>query len=636
MNTYMEILEFTSILEKLKEHAISENAKNAIDKLCPFLHEDLCRQKMGETTAARTVLDACGSPPLAGMKNLDETLTLSNIGAILTPEQLYGIALFSIACKRMAAYLMRSGSQNTEMSFYGRSFESLSDLQASIEACVDEEKVLDNASSLLHNLRRKKEHTESKIREKLNQLLQSRKQFLADSYITSRNGHFVLPVQRRYQNQFGGSVIDSSATGSTVFMEPHSVAEMQSELNRLAIEEDAEIRRILYTLTAEVEHFIDPIRRNIAWMEALDILFAKAKLSASMKARAVDIGGQRRLAIHQGRHPLLKSDTCVPLDIVMEAETSGVIITGPNTGGKTVAIKTIGLLSLMAQCGLHIPCAEGSYIAMQDGYWCDIGDSQNISQNLSTFSGHITNVIHILENASRDSLVIIDELGSGTDPAEGMGIAIAVLEELRQRGCMFFVTTHYPQVKTYAENSDRIQSARMAFDPESLAPLYQLEMGKSGESCALHIAKRLGLAPHMLERAHQEVYGRKADASSTPYSTGKNPKSKLVRTIPPRECSDPKTKFSMGDSVVVLPERELGIVYRAADETGDVVVQVKGQKRLVKHTRLQLKVAAAELYPPDYDFSIIFDTVANRKASHILNKRYDPDAVVVHEKDEIV
>lgn len=636
MNTYFETLEFSTILRKLKEHAISENAKDVIGALAPFLHEDICRQKMAETTVARCVLDACGSPPLAGMKNLDETLSLSRIGAMLTPCQLNDIALFSVACKRMTAYLLRGSSQSAEMGYYGRSFESLADLQACIETSVDEDKVLDNASPTLHNLRRKKEHSEGKIREKLNQILQSRKQYLADSYITSRNGHFVLPVQRRYQNQFGGIVIDSSTTGSTVFMEPHSVAVLQSELAQLTIEEDAEVRRILYTLTATVERFIDPIRRNMAWMEALDVLFAKAKLSASMKARAVDIGGQRRLAIHQGRHPLLNPDTCVPLDVVMEADTSGVIVTGPNTGGKTVAIKTIGLLSLMAQCGLHIPCEEGSCIAMQDGYWCDIGDSQNISQNLSTFSGHITNIIHILENASRDSLVLIDELGSGTDPAEGMGIAIAVLEELRLRGCMFLVTTHYSQVKNYAENTERIQSARMAFDPESLSPLYRLEMGKSGESCALHIAKRLGLAPHLLERAHQEVYGTKINEAHGKYTTMKAPKSKLTRTIPPREGPDPCARFSMGDSVVVLPERELGIVYRAADENGDVAVQVKGQKRLVKHTRLQLKVAAAELYPPDYDFSIIFDTVANRKASHILNKRYDPDAAVVHEKGEIV
>ena len=249
----------------------------------------------------------------------------------------------------------------------------------------------------------------------------------------------------------------------------------------------------------------------------------------------------------------------------MDESTSGVIITGPNTGGKTVAVKTVGLLSVMAQCGLHIPCAQGSYIAMQDGYWCDIGDSQNISQNLSTFSGHITNVIHILQSASRDSLVLMDELGSGTDPAEGMGIAIAVLEELRQRGCMFLVTTHYPQVKTYAAKCDNVQSARMAFDEDTLAPLYRLEMGKTGESCALHIAGRLGLPTHLLARAHQEVYGS-SEALPSPSPAMKAPKSRLVRIMPVKTVFDPSTKFAMGDSVIVLPDKETGIVYRPADE----------------------------------------------------------------------
>ena len=282
----------------------------------------------------------------------------------------------------------------------------------------------------------------------------------------------------------------------------------------------------------------------------------------------------------------------------------------------------------MAQCGLHIPCGSGSYIAMQDSIWCDIGDSQNISQNLSTFSGHITNVIHILENASCDSLVLLDELGSGTDPAEGMGIGIAVLEELRLRGCMFMVTTHYPQIKTYAKSAQHILRARMAFNPDTLAPQYRLEMGKTGESCALQIAERLGLKKHLLKRAHRAVYAGAQTAEATE-SAVQEPKSRLVRM--PDKPREKLQKFTMGDSVIVLPDKEPGIIYRPTDDNGDVIVQVKGKKRIVNHTRIRLRVAAAELYPPDYDFSIIFDTVANRKANHKLNKHHDPDAVIEYE-----
>ena len=635
MNSDFESLEFTSILSMLKECAVSDDARLVLDGLTPYLHETVCKQKMAETTSARRVLDALGAPPLGMMKGLTEALALSEMGAMLTPAQLTDVALFCAACKRVTAYLKRCATQDPVLASYAEGYSQMPDLQANIESCVSEDRVYDEASPMLRDLRRKKNTLETKIKEKLNQILQSRKQYLADGYITSRNGHYVLPVQRRFQSQFGGTVIDASGTGATVFMEPSAITAYQSEMTQLIVGEDAEERRILYTLSAQVAQYADDIRRSMKTMTALDVLFAKAKLSAAMRANPVDIGGERRLAILKGRHPLLNPETCVPLDFVLDQGNRGVIITGPNTGGKTVAMKTVGLLTLMAQCGLHIPCAENSYIAMQDACWCDIGDSQNISQNLSTFSGHITNVIHILASASRDSLVLMDELGSGTDPAEGMGIAVAVLEELRQRGCMFLVTTHYPQVKTYAETAEHVQSARMAFDPSTLAPLYRLEMGKSGESCALLIAQRLGLAPHLLARAHREVYGADKAFGSDTGKALPPPKSRLIRPAPEKEIDNPARKFTMGDSVIVLPERETGIVYRPADETGDVIVQVKGVKRVVKHTRLLLQVSASELYPPDYDFSVVFDTVENRKANRVLGKRYDPSVAIVREQGDL-
>ena len=634
MDTNLKMLEFPAILEKLKECAISDAARQKIDELRPVMNEAACLQRMAETTVARNMLDTFGAPPLVMMKNLAETVALSEIGAMLTPDQLCGVAQFATACRRLAAYLQRGAAQYPQIGSYGQELTPLCDLREEIERCVNEDSVYDDASPALRSLRRKLELLAGRIKEKLNQILQSRRQYLADKYITQRGGHYVLPVQKRYQSQFGGTVIETSGTGATVFMEPHSVAAMQAEYAAIAVEADAEERRILYTLSALVAEYAHPITRNQKTMETLDLLFAKAKLSEAMKARAVVIGSERRLTIRKGRHPLLAPESCVPLNLTMGEDTRGVIITGPNTGGKTVTLKTVGLLSAMAQCGLHIPCGEGSYIAMQDGYWCDIGDSQNISQNLSTFSGHMTNVIHILESASPDSLVLLDELGSGTDPAEGEGIAVAVLDELRRRGCMFLVTTHYPQVKTYAEETAEVTSARMAFDSSSLAPLYQLEMGKSGESCALHIAGRLGLAPHLLARARRAVYGG-APEKETQAPQNKAPRSKLVRLEVKKPQKDLESKFTMGDSVIVLPEKEPGIVYKPADEQGDVVVQVKGVKRKVRHTRLVLRVPAAELYPPDYDFSVIFDTVENRKASHILGKRYDQDVEIVREQEEL-
>lgn len=633
-----EALEFPAIINALKEHAFSHAAKSELDALTPCLNEKICRRKMAETTAAKRILESCGSPPLSAMEGLPESIAQAEAGAMLPPEQLTAAASFALSCKRLAAYLKRGESTGGDIAVYGRNLADLSELAAEIEACVSEDQVRDDATPVLKALRRKLEALEGQIRDRLSRILQSKKTCLAENFISIRGGHYVLPVQRRFQSQFDGTVIDVSGKGSTVFMEPSAISALQVERNGLTLMSEDEIRRILYTLSARIADEAASLRGNIAVMAQLDALFAKAKYSAAIHAQAVEIGGQRRLELVEARHPLLAADTCIPLNFAIDAEESrasvtdaiisGVIITGPNTGGKTVALKTVGLLTLMAQCGLHIPCREGSYIAMQDGVWCDIGDGQNISQNLSTFSGHITNVIHILQSASRDSLVLLDELGSGTDPAEGMGLAVAVLEELRVRGCMFLVTTHYPGVKAYAEGAPHVQTARMAFDRENLKPLYQLEMGKSGESCALYIAEKLGMPQQLLSRAAHEVYGT---ALPPEHPALKPPASLLERLQSP--TLNPADRFSIGDSVQVMPDQEKGVVYRPADAAGNVTVQIKGIKCLVKHQRLCLLVPAAQLYPPDYDFSILFDTVANRKARHSMSRRFDSAAAILHEDE---
>ena len=645
INKHYEALEFSVIIAKLQEYTLSDGGRAYFEKLAPYLSEDICIRKMAETTSARKMLDSCGLPPLSPMIGLEELLITAETGAMLIPEQLTFVAQFAASCKRLVSYLEKGAFISQSLVSYASSLADLSELKEEIERSIREDTVHDDASSELRSIRRKMENTESQIKEKLSRILSSRKEYLADSYITNKNGHYVVPVKRQFQSSFGGTVIEISGKGSTVFMEPSSISKLQSELIALSIDEDCEIRRILYLLSAKTAEYSSQIKQNIEIETSLDILFAKAKLSASMNAHEVEISSARKICIKKGRHPLLEIEKCVPLDFIMEENTSGVIITGPNTGGKTVAIKTVGLLSLMAQCGLHIPCEKGSYIAIHDNYLCDIGDSQNISQNLSTFSGHMTNIIDILEQTSSDSLVLMDELGSGTDPAEGMGIAIAVLEELRRRSCMFLVTTHYPQVKNYAEQTESIQSARMAFDKESLRPLYQLELGKSGESCALHIAKKLGLAPHLLERAHREVYGEYGAGNTSLYdgqlqakmphveaTQMEIPKSRLIRSTPVKEQVDLSTKFQMGDSVLILPSNEIGIVYKPADSMGNVIVQVKEEKKSIKHNRLKLHVSASELYPPDYDFSIIFDTVEQRKAHHVMNKRYAPGLSIEYEE----
>lgn len=387
-------------------------------------------------------------------------------------------------------------------------------------------------------------------------------------------------------------------------------------------------------------------------MEELDYVFAKGKLSAGMGAREPALNTRRYVKIRNGKHPLLKSESTVPLNIQFGEDTKGVIITGPNTGGKTVALKTIGLLSVMACCGLHIPC-EDADLAMNADVFCDIGDGQSIAENLSTFSSHIKNIIRILEKADEESLILLDELGSGTDPAEGMGIAVAVLEELRRKGCLFVVTTHYLEVKEYGERAEGVINARMAFDKESLKPLYRLELGEAGESCAFYIARRLGMSEETLQMAWKAAYGnggqeKKAlpdimdDKEGAQKERKQNPKNKKISRIRSKEKEqkagkhkqeDIKSRFQIGDSVMVYPQRKLGIVFAPADDRGDVGVQIQKRKLLVNYKRLQLKVAASQMYPEDYDFSIIFDTVENRKARHQMERKYVPDMEIKYEKE---
>ena len=630
MTQDMITLGFDLIIEQLQNQAVSQAARRKLAETEPILHEGLCRARMEETTAALYVMENTGTPPISETDGTETGLIQAAQGGMLLPSQLCSVARFCATIQRLRRYLQNAQTWSAGIASWQTELPDLTGLEDDIERSVREDTVLDDASPALRNLRRQREFTEQSIREKLNQILFHHKKELADSYITQRNGIFVIPVQKRFQGSFPGHTVDTSAKGNTVFMEPTAVQALRQELEMLLIDIDTEERRILWELSDRVAAEETPLRDAIRVMTDLDILFARAKLSMEMKARPVELTAERRIRLVNARHPLLDPDTCVPLNLELALPDSGIAVTGPNTGGKTVCLKTVGLLTLMAQSGLHIPCGEGTVIGLMDRVLCDIGDSQSISQNLSTFSGHMTNVIRILEECSRDSLVLLDELGSGTDPAEGSGLAAAILEELLRRGCFFLVTTHDPQIKQWAEQTEHVVSARMAFDRESLMPLYRLELGKSGKSCAIEIARRLGMDEGLLSRARQ-VADQGPDTVPEPgRKPMRIPAGRLQRL---REKADGDfERFTMGDSVLLLPDKKNAIVYQPADDDGNVIIQFQGKKITVRHNRLKLLVPAAQLYPPDYDFSIIFDTVANRKAAHTMDRKFDRDAVIIHKE----
>ncbi len=630
MQNALETLGFEQIRAQLAGCAATKWAQDKIAALAPHRSEARLTGALRETNDARTILDFAGLPPLPDTQAARDALTRAEKGGLLTPEALLSCAAFGAACKRLKAYLKKAETTGAGLAFCGGVIDPLEALTLEIHRCITGTEIDSNATPALRNIRRQMESLRGQIKTKMEELLRSHKKYCTDSFISVKDGRYTLPVSKNYKNQVAGSVVTVSSAGSTCFIEPSAIRRFTEKLALLETEEAIEIDKILYTLSGMVAEQGSAIRLNAETIESADFAFAKGRLSLEHGGRAPQITTERHMRIDKGRHPLLDSRDCVPVDFEIGrphgADTvRGVVITGPNTGGKTVTLKLVGLFSVMAQCGLHLPC-DGAEICMNGAVLCDIGDRQDIAQNLSTFSAHITNVIEILNHAAPDTLVLLDELGSGTDPAEGMGIAVSILEALRQRGCLFLATTHYAEVKQYAAQSPGVLNARMTFNRETLRPEYRLVIGEAGESCAFYIAQRLGFPEALLGYAKSVTYGR-ADGGHgaalelpPPLPAQPAPKSRIEKTPRAKKPPQHALQFETGDSVVVYPGRRLGIVYRPADEMGSVVVQVQGRKYSVRHSRLKMQAKAADLYPADYDFSILFDTVENRKARRQMDK----------------
>jgi len=653
MQKEFQILEFDMIIYKLQEYALTSQSKEKFSELEPYLVETQVLSKLRETSEARKILDFIGTPPLISMNEVETYILIADKCGLLSAMQLEYLAVILTGVRRLRDFLNRCKTLEVGLAYYSDEIQPLEELKEEIERSIRNGEVDDYASAELRDVRRHISKAEEKIKEKAEKMLQTDKEIYADRFVVSRNGHICLPVRKEYKFKINGSVIDKSSTGSTLFIEPTPITKLNESLMILKIDEENEEKKILYKLTAMIEAEAPIFYKNSKLVADLDYIFAKGKLSAELNAIEPSMNTDRYLKIEKGRHPLLEK-SCIPLDFEMKSGINGLVITGPNTGGKTVAIKTVGLFSIMAQCGLHIPCGAAN-ICMNSQVLCDIGDGQNITENLSTFSSHIINALDIIKKVNNESLVIMDELGSGTDPAEGMGIAIAILEELKKSGCLFIATTHYPEVKTYANSKEGIMNARMAFDRDTLKPLYRLEIGKAGESCALYIAKQLGMSDEMIQCASKEAYGRKdaeiKDTSESRIAEDKEIELKLdelskneIEVKKANQCTPKIQKkkvkklvsktaqlLNLGDSVLVFPEKKIGIVAKKANDKGEIVVQLKKEKILVNHKRLKLQVAASELYPDDYDFSIIFDTVANRKARHNMEKGYQEDLEIILE-----
>lgn len=623
-------IEFDKIKEIWMNLAVTDSAKEKIKETSFYLAESELRKQLRDTTDSRNLMEKLGTPPLQNVAEIKDILLASQKGDCLTPYQLERVEKVLAAVRRLKTYLERGKVYENPLSFYEENLDALEELREEISRQIRGGEVDDYASKELQQIRNQIMKCREDMKQKAEQIMRSHKECMADHYCTLRNGRICVQVKKEYKFKVSGSVIDKSATGSTLFIEPASIAKYYEELQLLKISEENEVYRILYTLTAMVGESADQMNENISMMEKLDFIFSKGKLSMDLDAIEPAVNTERRIVLKDARHPLMDKAVNVPLQFETGGDVRGIIITGPNTGGKTVAIKTVMLNCMMAQCGLHIPCREAD-ICMSNSYLCDIGDGQNLEENLSTFSAHIKNVLEVLREVNRDSLVIMDELGSGTDPAEGMGIAVAILEELRKSGAIFLVTTHYLEVKEYADRTQNIVNARMTFDRETLRPTYQMVIGEAGESCAFYIADRLGMPNDMLRTAIEAAYGeeavrtwqfRKEDAAIEKMS-----QAGISKIKPVKHHTDLSTKYKIGDSVMVYPDKKIGIVCKPINEKGVLRVQLPDKKIWINHKRVKLHVAAEELYPEDYDFSIVFETVENRKIRHNMERKYTEEVI---------
>ncbi len=623
-------IEFDKVREIWSGLAITDAAKEKIRNISLFFDETELKKQLRDTTDARNLIEQAGTPPLQNVSEIKDILMIAQKGDCLTPYQLERVEKVLAAVKRMKDYLERGKQHHNSLAYYEENLDLISELREEIAAKIRNGMVDDYASKELGQIRSEMIKCEEQMKQKAEQILRSHKECMADNWYTLRNGRICLPVKKEYKFKVSGSVIEKSATGSTLFIEPTGVAKYYEELELLKIEEENEVYRILYTLSAIVSASAPILNENLAMVEKLDFIFSKGKLSIDMEAAEPTVNTGRTIKMADARHPLMDKNTAVPLQFDIGEQVRGIVITGPNTGGKTVAIKTVMLNCIMAQCGLHVTCRQAD-ICMNSAYLCDIGDGQNLSENLSTFSAHITNVLAVLREANKDSFVIMDELGSGTDPTEGMGIAIAILEELRKSGAIFLVTTHYPEVKEYAAHAEDTVNARMVFDKETLSPTYKMVIGEAGESCAFYIADRLGMPNEMLKVAVRAAYGEAAVASYQFQNTESNITKINTATISKRKKSKHNTglsmKYNIGDSVMVYPEKKIGIVCEPINEKGVLRVQLPNKKIWINHKRVKLRVAATKLYPEDYDFSIVFDTAENRKKRHNMQRKYTDDVI---------
>ncbi|MBT2577296.1 endonuclease MutS2 [Bacillus sp. ISL-8] len=507
----LRVLEYNKVKEQLLEHTASSLGRDKVKNLVPSTDFEEIVELQETTDEAAKVIRLKGHVPLGGISDIRANIKRAKIGSMLSPHELIEIASTMYGSRQMKRFIddmIDNGVELPILETHVAQIVSLYDLEKKITNCIgDGGEVVDSASDKLRGIRNQIRTAESRIREKLENMTRSSnaQKMLSDAIVTIRNERYVIPVKQEYRGVYGGIVHDQSASGQTLFIEPQVIVELNNALQEARVKEKQEVERILMMLTEEVAVEADIVLSNVEVVANLDFIFAKALYAKRIKATKPIVNNERYMGLKQARHPLIDPEIIVPNNIMLGKDFTTIVITGPNTGGKTVTLKTVGICVLMAQSGLHIPVMDESEICVFKNIFADIGDEQSIEQNLSTFSSHMVNIVDILEKADFESLVLFDELGAGTDPQEGAALAISILDEVCNRGARVVATTHYPELKAYGYNREQVINASVEFDVNTLSPTYKLLIGVPGRSNAFEISKRLGLSDRVIDRARNHI-----------------------------------------------------------------------------------------------------------------------------------
>lgn len=605
-NKTIEKLNYTKLKELVKSYCVSSLGKELIDKLKPSSDIKQVNRRLEETSEGRRLLDASYHIPLEGVFNINPLIEKMDKGGVLEPSELVTIGDFLRGCRKIKNFIKDKEGYAETLSAYGENITSLEFIEDEINISIKGSIVDSGASKELKKIRNRIDICEGKIKERLEKFIKnpSNKEALQEFFVSERNGKFTVPIKASYKNRVDGTIIETSSKGNTVFIEPNVVSKYSSELISLKAEESIEEYKILAEITEMIYGKLKEIKINIEVIAEYDMIMAKAKYSKEINGIKPKLNEVQYIKIVNGIYPLIKNP--VPLNFEIGKSYRSLIITGPNAGGKTVVLKTVGLLTLAVQSGFHIEADEGTEIAIFNKIFVDIGDDQSIENALSTFSSHVKNLSEIIKESNKNTLLLFDEIGSGTEPNEGAALAISILEELYKKGCITIASTHYGEIKNFSNNHPDFENAAMEFKLDTLEPLYKLHIGKSGDSNALYIAKKMGISDKIIEKTKRYIEDKD-------YNYDLVEESKLSKDKTYINSKEKLYEYKQGDKVTLLDNNESGIVYKERDRDNNLIVMVNKEFIKVNYKRIKLEIRAKELYPEGYDMNQLFVSFKERK-----------------------